>query len=519
MSNKVLKNSFILLIGNLLYRVGGYINRLLMSRMLGPEGYGLYGLTLPFQGIFQILSAGGLPPAISKYVAEYNAKDEKALTRQVIYTATKFMVLMAILLSIILLFSSDFIANAIFHKPLVVWPLRAVSLITPFSVIVGAMRGAFQGVYKNEYTVYNRMAEQLATIVFAVVFVYCGLYAMGAVLGGAFGFIVSAITAVLLYKKYISPMFYSEDSLDLSLKEELKLLWMLICFAVPVAITALSEMAIYDVGTLVIGVFMLSSDVGFYNAADPISRIPLVISLSISTVLLPATAEAYVLKDQKLLQEYVVDCLRYCILTVIPMCVIISMFSMPIIQLLFGNVYTPGSGVLSILVIGMSFYSIYMISSSILQGTGNPRLPMYILLAGTVMNIALNAFFVKMMGIIGAAIATTITTCILMVIIMLFVIRTTKISIPWKNILLVLICNLILMGVCYVIPKTLIGLIIGIIIGSFLYIVSLIRLKVLTKRDISFFSQYMDKIPILKRYAPKIVAYIEKKELIAKIDE
>ena len=519
MSNKVLKNSFILVIGNLLFRVGGYINRLLMSRMLGPEGYGLYGLTLPFQGIFQILSAGGLPPAISKYVAEYNAKDEKALTRQVIYTATKFMVLMAILLSIILLFSSDFIANEIFHKPLVVWPLRAVSLITPFSVIVGAMRGAFQGVYKNEYTVYNRMAEQLATIVFAVVFVYCGLYAMGAVLGGAFGFIVSAITAVLLYKKYISPMFYSEDSLDLSLKEELELLWMLICFAVPVAITALSEMAIYDVGTLVIGVFMLSTDVGFYNAADPISRIPLVISLSISTVLLPATAEAYVLKNQKLLQEYVVDCLRYCILTVIPMCVIISMFSMPIIQLLFGEVYTPGSGVLCILVIGMSFYSIYMISSSILQGTGNPKLPMYILLLGTVLNIALNAVFVQMMGIVGAAIATTITTGILMIVIMLFVIKTTKISIPWKNILLVLICNLILMAVCYVIPKTLIGLVIGIIIGSSLYIVSLIMLKVLTKRDIDFFSQYMNKIPILKKYTPKLVKYIEKNELIYKMEE
>ena len=519
MSNKVLKNSFILVIGNLLFRVGGYINRLLMSRMLGPEGYGLYGLTLPFQGIFQILSAGGLPPAISKYVAEYNAKDEKALTRQVIYTATKFMVLMAILLSIILLFSSDFIANEIFHKPLVVWPLRAVSLITPFSVIVGAMRGAFQGVYKNEYTVYNRMAEQLATIVFAVVFVYCGLYAMGAVLGGAFGFIVSAITAVLLYKKYISPMFYSEDSLDLSLKEELELLWMLICFAVPVAITALSEMAIYDVGTLVIGVFMLSTDVGFYNAADPISRIPLVISLSISTVLLPATAEAYVLKNQKLLQEYVVDCLRYCILTVIPMCVIISMFSMPIIQLLFGEVYTPGSGVLCILVIGMSFYSIYMISSSILQGTGNPKLPVYILLLGTVLNIVLNAIFVQMMGIVGAAIATTITTCILMIVIMLFVIKTTKISIPWKNILLVLICNLILMAVCYVIPKTLIGLVIGIIIGSSLYIVSLIMLKVLTKRDIDFFSQYMNKIPILKKYTPKLVKYIEEKGLICELEE
>ena len=97
MSNKLININLILLIFYLLYSLELYINRLLMSRMLGPEGYGLYGLTLPFQGIFQILSAGGLPPAISKYVAEYNVKDEKALTRQVIYTATKFMVLMSIL--------------------------------------------------------------------------------------------------------------------------------------------------------------------------------------------------------------------------------------------------------------------------------------------------------------------------------------------------------------------------------------------------------------------------------------
>ena len=519
MSNKVLKNSFILLIGNLLFRLGGYINRLLMSRMLGPEGYGLYGLTLPFQGIFQILSAGGLPPAISKYVAEYNAKDEKALTRQVILTATKFMVLMAILLSIILLFSSDFIANNIFHKPLVVWPLRAVCLITPFSVVVGAMRGAFQGVYKNEYTVYNRLAEQVATIVFACVFVYAGLYAMGAVLGSAFGFIVSAITAVLLYKKYISPLFYSEDSLNLTLKEELKLLWMLIRFAVPVAITALSEMAIYDVGTLVIGYYMLSSDVGFYNAADPISRIPLVISLSVSTVLLPATAEAYALKNHKLLEEYVVDCLRYSILTVLPLCVLISVFSTPIITLLFGSVYTPGSSVLSVLVIGMSFYSIYMICSSILQGTGNPRLPMVILLLGTVLNIALNAVLVSNKGIIGAAIGTTLTTFILMIVIMYFVIKNTKISIPWKNILLIISANIILTAICLIIPKSIVGSIFGLIIGSIIYIISLIRLKTLTKRDLNFFTQYLNKIPILKGYNEKIVKYIERKELIYKLED
>ncbi|OED29578.1 flippase [Methanosphaera sp. WGK6] len=512
--NKVMKNSFILLIGNLLFRVGGYINRLLMSRMLGPEGYGLYGLTLPFQGIFQILSAGGLPPAISKYVAEYNAKDEKAIIKQIILTATKYMVFMTILLSIILLFSSDFIANTIFHKPLVVWPLRAVSLITPFSVVVGAMRGAYQGVYKNEYTVYNRLAEQVATIVFACIFVSCGLYATGAVLGGAFGFIISAITAVYLYKKYITPLFESEDSLKLSLKEELNLLWMLICFAIPVTITALSEMAIYDIGTIIIGIFMLSSDVGYYNSADPIARIPLVISLSISTVLLPATSEAYALKNHELLQQYVVDCLRYCILIVLPLCVLISIFSSPIITILFGSTYIAGSGVLSILVIGMSFYSIYMICSSILQGTGNPRIPMYILLIGTVLNVVLNVLFVKNIGILGAAIATTITTCILMIVIMFIVVRSTKIVLPWKNILLIILSNVLLTCACMLIPKTIIGSIIGGVIGIILYIICLIFFKVLSSNDLKFFTEYLNRVKFLRQPVNKIVNFIEKHDLI-----
>ena len=75
------------------------------------------------------------------------------------------------------------------------------------------------------------------------------------------------------------------------------------------------------------------------------------------------------------------------------------------------------------------------------------------------------------------------------------------------------------MAVCYVIPKTLIGLVIGIIIGSSIYIVSLIMLRVLTKRDIDFFSQYMNKIPILKKYAPKIVKYIEEKGLLYEIED
>ncbi|MDO5851218.1 MAG: oligosaccharide flippase family protein [Methanobacteriaceae archaeon] len=512
--SKILRGSFLLIIGNIIFRIGGYVYRVLMSRMLGPEGYGLLGLTFPFQGMFQILSAGGLPPAIAKYVAEYNAKDDKQMARQVIITSTKFMVVMAIILSIILLFSSDWIANVIFNKPEVVWCLRAVCLITPFSVVVGALRGAFQALYKAEYIVYNRMIEQVFIVCFAVIFVSLGFYSVGGVLGTAGGFVASAISAILIYRHYIVPMLGKYDDSFLSFHEELKLIVTLLRFAIPVAITALSEIAIYDIGTLIIGVFMLTSDVGYYTAADPISRIPLIISLSVSTILLPAVAEAHTLHNEKLLQRYILDCIRYSIIVVLPLCVGISIFAMPLLVLLFGTSYIPSSGVLSILVIGMAFYTVFMIACSILQGIGLPRLPMYILVSGTIVNLLLNVLLVQFFGIIGAAIGTSIATLFLMIIIVLLLIKVTGVKLPLKNIAFIVLANICMGVVCFLIPNTILGMFVGSVLGCIVYIICLILFKVFNRNDLKFIQSYSSKFKYFKCFIDKLVKIIEDHNLI-----
>ena len=57
-----------------------------------------------FQGIFQTLAAGGLPPAIAKYVAEYEALNEHDMARQTIYTSLKIMVFLGISLGVLMIF-------------------------------------------------------------------------------------------------------------------------------------------------------------------------------------------------------------------------------------------------------------------------------------------------------------------------------------------------------------------------------------------------------------------------------
>ena len=49
MANKLVRGSLIIFIGNIIFRIGGYIYRFLMAILLGPTMYGVLGITLPFQ--------------------------------------------------------------------------------------------------------------------------------------------------------------------------------------------------------------------------------------------------------------------------------------------------------------------------------------------------------------------------------------------------------------------------------------------------------------------------------------
>ena len=285
MVNKLVRGSFIIFIGNIIFRFGGYIYRFLMATLIGPSMYGILGLTLPFQGIFQTLSAGGLPPAIAKYVAEYEATDQKDLARQTIYTSLKIMIFLGVFFGFLMIFIvAPWLANFYLNKPIALVPLQIVGIITPFSVIVGAFRGAFQGVYKMEYILYTRAVEQLGMILFATAFVLIGLSTVGALWGTVLGFALSCVVAVYLFKFHMGQLIPpANPDFKFSRKDELKLATMLVKFAIPVIITGIAEMLIYNICTLVMGRFLLAEDIGFFAAADPISRLPLMISISVAT--------------------------------------------------------------------------------------------------------------------------------------------------------------------------------------------------------------------------------------------
>lgn len=508
MVSKVVKGSAITLIGNIIFRFGGWFYRFILATLLGPSAYGIFGLVTPFQGVFQILSSGGLPPAIAKYVSEYNALNQKECASHVIYTALKIMIIFGLLFGIIMIFLiAPFLAD-FYKKPEALLPFQLIGLIIPFSALVGGLRGAFQGIYKMEYIVYTKGVEQISMILFSTLLVILGLSTFGAVLGSVFAFIVSLISAIIIFKKYLNEYFLNPSlNSKLSFKDEIKLANKLIFYAIPVSITALAEMGVYTVCTMIMGVFLVSSSIGIFTAADPIARLPLIISVSISTTILPAVSEAYATKNKYSLNRYVNNSYKYGMFFVIPACVGIAIFSKEILGLIFftNPTYMQGALSLSILVIGMTFYSIYAISSSIVQGIGNPKIPMYFLLLGVVITFLLGWYLIPIYGIVGGAIATTVASIVMMVPMFLIQFKITKTKAPYKFIIKITISSLLMIVPYMVLPKNSYGLIMGMIICPIIYLIALTFLKTLDSDDIEWFKNIFSKTGFLKKYIYKIL--------------
>lgn len=201
-------------------------------------------------------------------------------------------------------------------------------------------------------------------------------------------------------------------------------------------------------------------------------------------------------------------------LFVIPMCAGLALFATPTLALLYfkNPAYVAGASALAILAVGMTFYSIFSISTSIIQGIGNPRIPMYILIFGSIVTAVLCWTMVPVFGIAGGAAATTIACLFMMIPCMYFVFRLTKTSPPTKSLIKILAATAIMVLFGFLIPKTTWWLFPGIFACIIVYFFALILVKFFERDDIESLKGMASRLGHLSNVANKILNLVERLE-------
>lgn len=185
----------------------GFINRIVVARVMGEEGIGLYNMALPTLFLMYTISQVGLPLAISKRVAEADAKKNYQKIRQILVVSLTITGSLSILSSFIMFISIPYISSVLLTDARVFYPMMAIIPIIPISAVGSVIRGYFQGRQNMKPQSFAQVIEQIVRIscVFFLIqwLIPYGVEfaAVGAMISVIIGEAVSLLYMVRMFKK------------------------------------------------------------------------------------------------------------------------------------------------------------------------------------------------------------------------------------------------------------------------------------------------------------------------------
>lgn len=291
--NGLMTGALILSIGGVLAKIFSAIYRIVITRILGGVGIGLYQLVFPLYSLCVVVSTAGLPMAISKVVAKNPGKEKSIVKKCLLFTC-----LISLVLSFVLI---------IFSKSLAVLQGDAsisvcYIILAPTIILVSSsavLRGYFQGKHNFIPTAISNILEQLAKLVFglilSLILIQFGiLYSIiGAMVAIVISEILSLLVLVFSYYKDKKKHKTAREKVDLSIKELFKdILPITVTNVILPIATFIDSLLVVNLLTInftkEMAVFMYGLESG---AVASLVGIPTIFSFAIASVILPSITQ------------------------------------------------------------------------------------------------------------------------------------------------------------------------------------------------------------------------------------
>jgi O-antigen/teichoic acid export membrane protein len=483
----IVKGAGIVFAGMFISKIIAYVYRLFIARYFGPSDYGLFSLGIAVISIFTGLAVLGLPPAVTRYVAHYEAKRDKRRVKGVIMIAMKIVLISSTLLFAGLFVISDFLANAVFHDAALAVVFMVLSLTIPFSSLFAVVHSMFVGFKRIEYRVYTEnICQNLSRLAFIIIFGVLGYGVLGLAWAWALAAMLTFMFSLHLFRKAYP---YMREKVS-AITENRELL----SFSLPLIPTMFIGFIALWTDTLMLGYFRTSAEVGIYNAAIPTAQLLFVIPETMLALFLPIMTGLLALKKKTELERVYKTVIRWIFYANLPIFLLMVLFSRQVLNILFGPEYVSGYVALIILSVGIMLHK-SLPSRRILQILEETKSLMYVIVIGAALNVALNWMLIPLDadvgifvvgGVIGAALAT-MTTYVFYFLVMLWLsYRSTGINPFSRRIVKAVVAGALATGVVFVLARAFFSeFTIFILAGLFVVFVTLYGIALLVLGGVS----------------------------------
>jgi O-antigen/teichoic acid export membrane protein len=393
---EVVEGSSISFIVRILAAGLGFGFNILIARLLGAEGAGIYFLSLTVITITSIIGRLGLTNALLRFTASSAAVEDWPAVKGVSLKGLIMSAAASGILTLVIFFTSPWLAKSVFTKPELADSIRWMSLaIVPLALLslYSQLLRGLKSILKSE------LVQSVGIPSLSILCLYLFVKAWG-VMGSIWAYnlatFFTAFAGYLLWrtsKPQLRKVSGNFETLKI-LKSSIPLFW------ISVMHLLMSNLIIF-----LLGVWRTNTEVGIFSVALRTSLVPALFLISINSIAAPKFAELFGQGDIKNLGSMAGNSTKMMILLALPL-LMIFMFFPGWVMGLFGHQFIDGSLVLIILCLGQLVSTVAGPVSPLLMMTGNERLERKSVSVSLAFNAILGVILIPHYGIVGAAIAT-----------------------------------------------------------------------------------------------------------------
>ncbi|MEP7034076.1 MAG: flippase [Dermatophilaceae bacterium] len=372
---------------------------LLLAHTLGSREVGRYAECYAILSLLGLLSLCGFRAAMTRFVAIHLADDDPARLRGTIRLGLWLSLVSSAVLGALLAAFAVPISH-LFHDPALVTGLRLTGLTLPAATFTDAALSATQGWRtQRPFTLIGRVYEPITRLVLTAVALLAG-----AEINGAFwALAIAAWSASLLAAR----------ALNVRLRTAPKAVPIygvraIFSFSMVSWVSTLASTGLIWADTLILAALTTDKDVGVYNVSTRLVMMAVFVMAPINAAFGPQIAHLYHTGNMPGLALSYKAATGWIVRLSLPAFVVLMVFPQDLLRL-FGPEFQSAAAVTSVLAVGQLVNASTGPCGTLLSMSGKVAVNMVDNVGVLALNVVLNLWLIPSLGILGAAIAWSIS--------------------------------------------------------------------------------------------------------------
>ena len=387
--NSTTKNAAWIISCKIVQALLGLVISMLCARYLGPSGYGLISYAASIAAFVLPLVQLGLQSTLVNELV-----DDPAAEGEILGTSLLFSLLSS-LACIVGVCAFVYAANPGEPQTLAVCALYSVCLLAQALEMIEYW---FQARLISQYTSLTGLFAYILVAAYRVYLLATGKSVYWFALSGALDYFVIALTLLFFYHRL------KGQRLSVSWRRLRRMLSKSKHFI----LSSMMVTVFLQTDKIMLKGMMNEEAVGIYSAAVTCACMTSFVFAAIIDSFRPTVFEKKK-TSEKAYEQSLVSCYRAVIYLSLAQSVVCTVFSELIIRILYGAEYAAAAGVLGLVVWYTTFSYLGPIRNIWMLAEGKQKYLWRINFSGALANVLLNAVFIPLMGVMGAALASLLT--------------------------------------------------------------------------------------------------------------